>query len=349
MTPVRESVDATVSDEPVRDVWPSESAGFHIVRAVPRARVGTTCAEVLALVRSEPFDYADVVVVVDDEQRVTGMLSMGDIVACAPDTPLGSLLCGRVGTATPHTDQEQVASLAIENVLGAVPVVDEERRLLGVVPPQALLAVLRREHVEDLHRLTGVLRESAAARDAIEGPPTRRARHRLPWLFVGLAGSGLAALVMSWFEEELEARVAIAFFLPGIVYLADAIGTQTEAIAVRALSFGRVSIGRVSIGRMLAGEMWTGTLIGVALATISGLALWAALQDARLALAVATAVLAAGGIATAIGLLLPWLFHRFGLDPAFGSGPLATVIQDVLSLLVYFASVSVFLGVTAQA
>jgi magnesium transporter len=335
-------VDAITVDSPVPDAWPSESAGFHIVRAVPRARESDTCADVLTLVRSESFDYADVVVVVDDEQRVTGMLSMGDIVACAPDTPLGSLLRGQVGTATPHTDQEHVASLAIENVLGTVPVVDTERHLLGIVPPQALLAVLRREHVEDLHRLTGVLRESAAALDALEGPPARRVRHRLPWLFVGLAGSGLAAYVMAWFEEALEARVAIAFFLPGIVYLADAIGTQTEAIAVRALSFGRVSI-----GRMLVGEMWTGTLIGLALATISGLALWAALQDARLALAVATAVLAAGGIATAIGLLLPWLFHRFGLDPAFGSGPLATVIQDVLSLLVYFASASLFLGVTA--
>jgi magnesium transporter len=318
--------------------WPAESAGFHIIRAVPRIREGATCEEVLSLLGKERFEYLDVVIVVDDDQRVVGMLSTGDIVTHAAATPVGQIMRKDVGTVSPDTDQEHVASVAIANVTGAVPVVDDERRLLGIVPPQTLLAVLRREHVEDLHRLTGILRESDAARDAMEGPPTSRVGHRLPWLLVGLAGSGVAAVIMSWFEELLEARVAIAFFLPGIVYLADAIGTQTEAITVRGLSFGHARI-----GRLLAGEIWTGTLIGLCLAACAGLGLWAVLQDSRLALAVAVAVLAAGIIATAIGLLLPWMFHRLGFDPAYGSGPLGTVIQDVLSLLVYFGSVSIFL------
>jgi magnesium transporter len=309
------------------------------VRAVPVARVDATCAEVLDLLKKDRFDYTDVVIILDAGQRVVGMLSIGDAASQPSDTRLGQVMRNNVEVANPHTDQEHVASIAIQNVLGTVPVVDDDGRFLGIVPPQTLLSVLRREHVEDLHRLTGVLRETDVVRDAIEGPPARRARHRLPWLFVGLAGSAVAALVMSRFEAVIEARVAIAFFLPGIVYLADAIGTQTEAIVVRSLSFGNARI-----GRFLAGEMWTGTLIGFALAVTAGLVLWIVMQDMRLALAVATALLAAGGIATAIGLLLPCLFHRFGLDPAYGSGPLATVIQDVLSLLVYFASASVFLS-----
>jgi magnesium transporter len=319
--------------------WAAESAGFHIVRAVPHVREDATCGEALDLLRKERFDYAEVVIVLDAAQAVVGMLSIGDAASRPPGTCVGQVMQKNVGMANPHTDQEHVASLAIQNVLGTVPVVDDERRLLGIVPPQTLLAVLRREHVEDLHRLAGISRETEVVRDAIEGPPARRARHRLPWLFVGLAGSAVAALVMSHFEAVLEARVAIAFFLPGIVYLADAIGTQTEAIVVRSLSFGHARI-----GRFLVGEMWTGTLIGFALAATAGLVLWAVMQDLRLALAVSTALLAAGGIATAIGLLLPCLFHRVGLDPAYGSGPLATVIQDVLSLLVYFASVSAFLS-----
>lgn len=242
-----------------------------------------------------------------------------------------------IAVANLETDQERVASLAIKNVLGTVPIVDSEGRFLGLVPPQTLLAVLRHEHVEDLHRLTGILRETQAAREAIEGPPSRRVRHRLPWLFVGLAGSAVAALVMARFEAVLEARIAVVFFLPGIVYLADAIGTQTEAIAVRGLS-----LRHQGIRTLLLGEIWTGLLLGAILGAAAGLVLWAVLQDLPLALAIAMALFAAGGIASTIGLLLPWLFQRFGLDPAYGSGPLATVAQDVLSLLVYFGCVSIF-------
>ena len=224
-------------------------------------------------------------------------------------------------------------------MFGTVPVLDEQRKFLGLVPPQTLLAVLRREHIEDLHRLTGILQDSETARVAIEGAPVRRAVQRLPWLFVGLAGSAVAALIMSQFEAVLKARVAVAFFLPGIVYLADAIGTQTEAIAVRGLS-----ISHLRITDLLVGELSTGLLMGAALSTTSGLCVWAVLQDLPLALAIAVALFAASAFATGIGLMLPWTFHRLGFDPAYGSGPLATVAQDILSLLVYFVSVSVFFG-----
>lgn len=203
--------------------------------------------------------------------------------------------------------------------------------------------MLRHEHVEDLHRLTGVIRETEVAREAIEAPPARRARHRLPWLLVGLAGSVVAALVMAQFEAVLQSRVAIAFFVPGIVYLADAIGTQTEAIAVRGLS-----ISHLRIGQLLAGELWTGLLLGVILGAAALLGVWGVMQDFRLALSVGVALAAAGAIATMIGLMLPWIFHRLGYDPAYGSGPLGTVAQDVLSLLVYFTSLSLLLELPAR-
>jgi magnesium transporter len=100
------------------------------------------------------------------------------------------------------------------------------------MPAQALLQVLRREHVEDLHVLAGIKREASQARHAIEDPPLRRMRHRLPWLLVGLAGSAIATAAMAGFEATFSRQLAVAFFVPGIVYLADAIGTQSEAIAV---------------------------------------------------------------------------------------------------------------------
>jgi magnesium transporter len=204
------------------------------------------------------------------------------------------------------------------------------------VPPQALLAILRREHIEDLHRLAGIQREQVQARQAIEAPPARRAHDRLPWLLVGLLGSMVATVVMAGFEQLLATRVAIAFFVPGIVYLADAIGTQTEAIAVRGLS-----LSQASLRSLLLGELRTGLLIGLVLGALTFPAVLLAFGDARLALAVALALVTAGAVATSVGLLLPWLLAHTGRDPALGSGPVATIIQDVFSLVIYFWIVQV--------
>jgi magnesium transporter len=212
---------------------------------------------------------------------------------------------------------------------------DERQRLLGVVPAHALLEVLRHEHVEDLHRLAGIRHEQVWARDALEAPPLRRVRDRLPWLLTGLAGSSLAALLMSRFEATLQARVAISFFVPGLVYLADAIGTQAEAVAVRGLS-----LSQRPPGQLLLGELRTGLLLGAALGALSGAGVWLWLGTPRLACAVRVALFAASAVASSIGFAFPWLLERAGRDPAYGSGPLATVIQDVRSLAIYFAMVS---------
>jgi magnesium transporter len=163
-------------------------------------------------------------------------------------------------------------------------------------------------------------------------------RHRLPWLLVGFAGSALATAAMAGFESTFSRNLAVAFFVPGIVYLADAIGTQSEAIAVRG-----ISLTHTGIAHLLAGEVRTGMLIGGCLGLMSFLPVWLAFGDMRLAAAVASAIFAAGTVAAALGLLLPWWLARSGRDPALGSGPLATVIQDIVSLLVYFAVVQAFL------
>jgi magnesium transporter len=254
-----------------------------------------------------------------------------------PATRVGDAMDPSFPRVTPDADQEIAASMALEDAVDALPVVDGDGRLLGVMPSQALLQVLREEHVEDLHRLAGIQRETAQARGALEEPPLRGARHRLPWLLVGLVGAMIATAAMAGFESTLEAKIAVAFFIPGLVYIADAIGTQTEAIAVRGLS-----LTGAGIGHLLAGELRTGMLIGATLGLVSFPAVVLAFGDLRLAGAVAVAIFVAGSLAAAIGLLFPWVLARLGRDPAYGSGPVATVIQDILSLLVYFAVIRAF-------
>jgi magnesium transporter len=145
-------------------------------------------------------------------------------------------------------------------------------------------------------------------------------------------------MVMASFEQALQANIAIAFFVPGIVYLADAIGTQTETIAVRGLSLSHAPFSTV-----VSGEARTGAIIGFTLALCALFPVWWWFGDARLAFSVAIALFVAGTAATTIGVVFPWALARLGRDPAYGSGPLATIVQDVLSLVIYFATASVLM------
>jgi magnesium transporter len=304
-----------------------------MVRKVPTADPGERVAAIRARLAGKRWDVVEDLYLVDRTGRLVGVVPSADLYAADADRPIASLGAARVAVH-PRSDQEEVAVLALRHGVTSVPVVDEEQRLLGVVPALALIDILHREHVEDLHRLAGIARERAFVRASLESPPLRRARNRLPWLLVGVLGSALATFVMAGFERTLAEKIAISFFVPAIVYLADAVGTQTETIAVRGLS-----LSGVRLHRLLAAEAGTGLIIGSALGAIVVMLVWAGFRDLRLALAVGTAVLAACAVATTIGMLLPWALQRLGTDPAFGSGPLATAIQDVLSLLVYFAVV----------
>jgi magnesium transporter len=288
--------------------------------------------DVLARLAGGGFEALEAVYAVDGEGRLVGAVRLESLLGAAPERRVGELVdrsYPRVGT---DHDQEHVAAEALRARATSVAVVDEGQRLVGVVPALSLLDILRHEHVEDLHRLAGIQREATMSRSALEAPPERRARHRLPWLLLGLAGSMLAAGIVSRFEHVIAGNLAVAFFVPAIVYLADAIGTQTEAIVVRGLS-----LSHRRLRDLLAGELRTGLLIGTVLAVLALPLVAATFGDLRLAVAVAAAILVAGGAATTIGLLLPWLFQRLGSDPALGSGPVATIVQDVLSLLIYLA------------
>jgi magnesium transporter len=309
----------------------SETAAQYLVPRVPFAFAQDSVGSTLASLPGNAFDSIEAVYVTDSQGHLWGLIRLLDLLRAPRDKTLGEVMTAQPPMVNPHEDQERVAGLAVQYGLTDVPVVDMQGRLLGVVPAQALIGILRREHIEDLDRLAGIQRENSHAHHALEAAPTRRAGDRLPWLLVGLIGSILATFVVSRFEQVLATRVFVSFFVPGIVYLADAIGTQTEAIVVRGLSFNHSSL-----PKLLTGEIWTGLLIGLALGGLSFPLVLAAFGNLKLASAVALAILTAGGIATTVGLLFPWLLFRAGKDPAFGSGPVATIIQDVLTLLIYF-------------
>ena len=312
-----------------------ETSRHHVSPHALLARADDTVASLRRRVREHHLTRWELVCVVDAQQRLLGTLTGPELLALPDDAVLQRAARRDHPRVAPGTDQERMASVALHHGATAVPVVDDDGRLVGVVGAATLMDILRREHVEDLHRLAGISREDVQARQALEAPPLRRLRHRLPWLAVGLLGSMVATAVVSRFESALAAKPALAFFVPGLVYLADAIGTQSEAIAVRGLS-----LSHARLPQLLGAELRTGALIGAVLALLALPMVWAVFGDLRLATAVAGALFGASTVASSLGLLLPWALSRLGTDPAYGSGPLATIVQDVLSLLIYFGFVS---------
>ncbi|WP_375595689.1 magnesium transporter [Algihabitans albus] len=315
---------------------PHETARAHMAGGVPRAETGDSAAAVLDDLRGRHFECAEAVFVTNPEGRLEGVVHINDLLAARPDQAMAEIMEPEHTAVHSDQDQEAVALAALRFGLVAVPVVDEQERLLGAVPPQALARILRREHEEDLQRLAGISRDGDTfARGVLEAPLGDRLRRRLPWLVIGLLASSLATLVVAGFEHTLDANVAVAFFVPALVYIAGAIGSQAVSVAVRGLGARRMAI-----VPLLWRELATGSLIGLALGAIVLAPIWWVFGDAWLALAVALAVLGAGTVSAVTGLALPWGFQRLGFDPALGSGPICTILQDVLSLLIYFAMVT---------
>jgi len=328
--PYHVGMETRAADEPAA----LGTAAAHATLAVPTAAPTETTAAVLARMAGRRYESAAVVAVCEDD-RLVGILTVERLLAAAPETAIADVMDPDPPVVTPGCDQERAAWLAVRRAEPGLAVVDDAGRFHGLIPPDRLLAVLLEEHDEDLARVGGFLHSTAAARQASVESVPRRLWHRLPWLIVGLAGAMVAAGLLDAFEENLRRNLLIALFVPGIVYLADAVGTQTETVAIRGLSVG------VGIRRIAGRETLTGVLVGLLLGAVLLPVIVLIWHDAAVATAVALAVVAASAVATIVAMVLPWLLDRLGRDPAFGSGPLATVIQDLLSIVIYLAIVTV--------
>ncbi|WP_280474818.1 magnesium transporter [Nocardia farcinica] len=313
------------------------TAAAHACHNVPIAAPEETAGTVLARLRGKRFDSAAVVAVCTGS-RLDGLVTIERLLAVAGSAPVATVMDADPPVVGGHQDQERAIWKALHHSEPGLAVIDASGAFLGLIPPHRLLALLLEEHDEDVARLSGYLKSAAGARSASTESVPRRLWHRLPWLMVGLIGAMAAAGLVDAFQTQLERQVLVAFFIPGIVYLADAVGTQTEAVVIRGLSVG------VGLERIVRREIVTGLLIGALIAAVTyplTLLLW---HESAVSAAVSLSLFAACSVAAAVAMVLPWMFSKLGVDPAFGSGPLATVIQDLLSILVYLAVATAVVG-----
>jgi magnesium transporter len=318
------------------------SVAAYLVTDVPRCGPELTVAALQTMLVGRAYQSTvDVAVCSTDDgthHRLLGLIPLEQVLAAEPTRLAGDLMDTDPLIVLPELNQEEAAWKAAHHGRSSLAVVDADGWFRGLVPPARLLTVMLTEHDQDLARLGGFLTSEASAQHAMDEPVRARLWHRLPWLAIGLLGSAGAALLVRGFESDLMSDVRLAFFIPGIVYMADAVGTQTETLVIRGLSVN------VPIRRVFRREILTGLLVGLVLSAVTFPAVWLILGSPELALTLSLSLVAACGVATAVAMSLPWLMSRGGRDPAYGSGPLATVAQDLLSLVIYFAIASAIMG-----
>jgi len=304
----------------------------HLVEAVPTAAASDTVEAVLRHLRNKQWDTLNYVYILDEKSCLMGVVSVREILAAQNENKMSNLMTRDLVVVHPHNDQERAGILAIQHDIKAVPIVRPgTNEFLGVVGADQVLKILHEEHTEDFLRLSGVQREHPVT-NILHASPWRLARLRLPWLIIGFGGGIVATLVAGFFEASIEQQIFLAFFIPMVVYMSDAVGTQTETIYIRSLTLKQSPLLRYAIREFLVGVLIAAViafLIGVF--TVAWTGLW------PLAWAVGAAMFVNVALAPVIALMVPTLLYWTKKDPALGSGPFTTIIQDVVSLIIFFS------------
>jgi magnesium transporter len=241
-------------------------------------------------------------------------------------------------------DQEEVAKTLQELDLLAIPVVDKENRLVGIVTVDDAMDVLEEEATEDILDHAGFAGSDEANRSEvlIKGSLWKIWRVRLPFLLATLVLGMISGLVIDGFEETLEAITAVAIFIPLIMGMGGNIGTQSSTVFVRGVVLGHIQTSHFI--KPFIKEIGVGLSIGLLVGVISGVvaAIW--LQMPMLGLAVGLAMVVTMTVAALLGYLVPYILIKLNADQAAGSAPIITTLKDLVALVIYFACVTAFLG-----
>ncbi len=277
--------------------------------------------------------------IVDNLERLVGVVSLKDLVIEAPDRKISEIMNPEVISVDVHKDQEEVAHMFKRYDLVNMPVIDENHRLVGRITHDDIIDVIEEEVDEDLSLMTGVIGQEIAEESAL-----KISKARLPWLIAGVFGGIVAAAVINQFETSLEKVIALSFFFPVIMAMGGNTGTQAATIVVRGMATGDIRL--VDIRKRLWVEMKVAFINGIICGILLGLIVGFWLSDYGLGAIVALAgvliILNSGFTGSAV----PFVLKKLNIDPALATGPFVTTSNDILGLLIYLGLVTLFLQIT---
>ena len=297
---------------------------------IPTCQQADTTTTILEQLVGQVWESVNTVYVLDGETLV-GRINLTTLLRSTASVPASRLMEPASVRLRPHSDRGRAVFFAIKNDRDEIPVVDRDGHLVGVVTSQAIIDTMHREHLEDALLSAGIQRTSHRIVDLASARVGIAVRSRAPWLLFGLAGGLVLSVILRLFETTMQETIALAFFPPVIAYVADSVGTQSETIAVRAFA-----VMDVDFGVYLQRELLIGIAIGTMLGVLGGIGATVIADSVQLGLIVGLALFVSSALATVLASLIPIGFILLDVDPALGSGPLATALQDIISIAIYF-------------
>jgi magnesium transporter len=273
---------------------------------------------------------------VDDRRHLVGVTSLRRLLLVSPETPLKRIATTDVLSVRVETDQEEVARQVASYNLLAIPVVDLENKLVGVITVDDVIDVIKDEATEDIYRMAGVSTD-----DSVFSPPTSSLRKRLPWLYVNLVTAFLAVGVVKAFEGTISQVTALAVFMPVVAGMGGNAGMQTLAVIVRGIALGELNIGNSRKALLKEGLVGLGN--GVGLGGAAALAAWLLQGDPWLGVILGLAMLINMFIAATAGTLVPLGLRAMKVDPALASSVFITTLTDVFGFLAFLGLGTLFL------
>ncbi len=328
--------------------YKEDVAGGRMSPRFARVRPESTVDEAIAYLRRQAREVETIyyAYVIDDEQRLLGVVSFRDLFAADRAKRIRDVMRTQFISAAEDADQESVAKLFRQHHLLAIPVLDAERHIKGIVTIDDIVSVLQDEASEDIQKIGGS--------EAFDGPYLEitffeMVKKRAGWLAILFVGEMLTATAMGYFEDEIAKAVVLALFLPLIISSGGNSGSQASTLVIRAMALGEVRLR--DWFRVIRREIAAGMVLGLVLACIgvARILVWQKISGAYgahyflIALTIASSLVGVVTFGTIAGSMLPFILRRVGLDPATASAPFVATLVDVTGLIIYFSFAAVIL------
>ena len=322
-------------DDRVADIqelltYDENSAGGLMAKELVRVNENWTVTRCVMEMRAQAENVTRVhsIYVVDNNEKLIGRLSLKDLLMASPKAHISTVYIPKVDYVDVYENVEDVAKVMQKYDLEAIPVVNENKILLGRITIDDIVDVIKEEAEKDYQLAAGITQDVEADDSIIE-----LTRARLPWLFLGLIGGVGAFLIMEGFQKSFDTYKVLFFFTPLIAAMAGNVGVQSSAIIVQGLANDDV---KGSVNNRLIKEMLLAALNGVILALFLFLFVWIYEQDYQTALAISVSLVVVIIVAGLIGTFIPLFLNKRGIDPAIATGPFITTSNDIFGILIYF-------------
>ena len=321
--------------------YPENSAGSLMTTEYVSLRPNMTVEEAILRIRRQGFDKETIYTCyVTEGRKLIGLVTVKDLLLAQDDEmKIKDLMLTNILSVSTHTDQEEVAKMLGKYDFLALPVVDGENRMVGIITFDDAMDVIEEETTEDMELMSGML---PSEKTYLKSNPWELFKNRIPWLMLLMVSATFTGLIITSFEEALATQVALTAFIPMLMGTGGNSGSQSSVTVIRALSLDELKFS--DIGRVLLKEFITALMCGVALAVVCFAKIW--LVDkllfgnpditAEIDLVVCLALAVTVVIAKIVGGVLPLIAKVLGADPAVMASPFITTIVDAVSLLVYF-------------